>query len=78
MGTTEMLVFMAEHGFNSISPTPELSFWRVTGDYEEELISTNPFRAKFTLRIDDDALTLTVDVKFDIIEAVETKVSDTQ
>lgn len=70
-GTTELLAFMTARGYNPISPTPELSFWEITGDYEEELISTDPFEARFTFFIDDDGLTLTVDDELSVVDATE-------
>lgn len=76
MGTTELLAFMTAHDYNPISPAPELEFWEITGDYDEELVSEDPFRANFTFDIDEDALVLTVDENFDVVEAVETTVSD--
>lgn len=76
MGATELLAFMTAHGYNPISPSPELDFWEITGDYEEELISTDPFRAKFTFDIDNDALILTVDENFEVVESVATTTSE--
>lgn len=77
MGTTELLGFMTAHGFNPISPSPELDFWEITGDYDEELISTDPFRAKFTFNIGEDAIILTVNDQLDIVESVETTIAET-
>lgn len=52
----EMLVFVGEHGLNTTSRGIEWGW-----DFDEEIISTDPFEAKFTFTIEDDSITLTVD-----------------
>lgn len=68
--TTDFLAFLTTHGINPFSPTPD--FRRVAIDYEEDLLSVDPFRANFTFTIDDDARTLTVDDDLNVIDITET------
>lgn len=77
IGTTELLAFMTSHDYNPISPGSELDFWEIIGDYDEELLSTDPFRAKFTFDIDEDALILTVNEDFNVVQSGETTIPET-
>jgi hypothetical protein len=58
----EMLVFVGKHGLNTTSRGIEWGW-----EFEEQVLSTDPFEAKFTFTIEDDSITLTVD---DDLEAV--------
>lgn len=73
---TDLLALMTAHGLNPVSPSSELSFWELTGTYEEEIRSVDPFEARFTFTIDDDALTLTVDDDLNVVDVTEHKASD--
>lgn len=61
LATTELLAFLTARGLNPITTDSELAVYAVTGSYDEEIISTDPFKARFTFTVDEDAITLTVD-----------------
>jgi hypothetical protein len=56
---TDLLAFQTVHGLNPVNPT--MDFYRTMLDYDEEIVSMNPFEARFTWTIDGDAITLTID-----------------
>ncbi len=58
---TALLSFLTGHDRNPISPESIRSINEIHGDYEEEIVSVDPFEARFTFRIDGDALALTVE-----------------
>lgn len=65
LAVPEMLVFVGEHGLNMTSRGIEWGW-----DFDEEILSTDPFKARFTFTIDGDAISLTIDEYLDIV-AVE-------
>lgn len=56
--SVEMLAFLTTHGINPITDPIWAS---VISPAEEQILSTDPFEARFTFTLDDDTLTLTVD-----------------
>lgn len=38
-------------------------------DYEETVLGTEPFEARFTFTAESDAISLTVDDEFDVVDA---------
>ena len=58
---TDLLSFVTGHGLNPVSPESIRVIDEVHGDYEEEIASVGPFEARFTFRIGEDTLTLTVE-----------------
>ncbi len=63
-GTIEMLAFLTTHGYNPIADP----YGPVMKDAEEEILSTDPFKARFTFTIDDDTLTLTVNDDLSVVD----------
>ncbi|MFB6187139.1 MAG: winged helix-turn-helix domain-containing protein [Halobacteriaceae archaeon] len=59
----ELTVFVSEHGLNMTSKGVEWGWI-----YGEEIIATEPFKAKFTFTIDDDSISITIDENLDVIE----------
>jgi len=55
----EFVAFLVAHEVNPVAPTPEDQ--RIWMDYDEEILSVDPFEARFTFTVDDDSLTLTVE-----------------
>lgn len=72
---TDFLNFVTGHGIDPISRSAD--FYRATGNYEEELLSTDPFEARFTWSIDDDTLTLTVDDDLTVVDVTRSTTSGT-
>jgi len=60
----ELLAFVGEHGLNTTADGIEWGWY-----YDEEVLSTDPFKARFTFTIDDDMLTLTVDDDLNVVAA---------
>lgn len=74
LSNTTLLSFLTDHGINPIAPSTAVAtaFDEVTMDYEETLISTDPFGARFVFAAEDDRLALTVDDEFNVTEATRT------
>lgn len=58
---TDLLSFVTGRGLNPVSSTSLGPIGEVYSDYEEEILSVDPFEARFTFSIDEDRLTLTVE-----------------
>lgn len=52
----ELLAFVGQHGYDVTSNGIEWGW-----EYDEEILSTDPFEGRFTFSIDGDTITLTVD-----------------
>lgn len=70
LGTTELLHFITDHDINPINPETLREFVPFLDEYEEEVLSVEPFEGRFTFRLDDDTITLTVDGNLNVL-AVE-------
>ena len=63
--------FLIEHGIDPIAPEAfHLS------SLDERILSTDPFKARFTFTADGDALTLTVDDDLVVVDVTEDAASD--
>ena len=62
----ELLVFVGEHGLNMSSRGIEWGW-----DYEEEILSVDPFKGRFTFTIEGDSITLTVDDTLAVLDATK-------
>jgi hypothetical protein len=70
LSDTDLISFLTEHGINPIAP-PEADpgiFANAVMDYEEDVLETEPFRARFTFVIEGETLELTVDDSFEVVE----------
>ncbi len=68
LANTELLAFLTTHGLNPVSASSELAVYAVTGAYEETILSVDPFEARFTFTVDQDAITLTVDESLAVVD----------
>lgn len=59
--------FHLDHDLDQGNPSSE-RLRRLFSVYDEEIIDTDPFEARFTFTIDDDSLTLTVNEEFAVID----------
>lgn len=59
----ELLVFVGEHGLNVTADGIEWGWY-----YEEEILSTEPFEARFTFTIDNDSISLTVNDDLEVVQ----------
>lgn len=64
---TALLGFLTDHGINPVIPSSHAAIGVVTS-YREEIVSAEPFEARFTFSADEDALTVTVDDDFSVVE----------
>lgn len=71
LGDLDLRLFVGEHG---IDPLAEGIRWGWA--FEEEIISVEPFEAKFTFTIDGDAITLTVDDELTVTDVYRSRDRD--
>lgn len=72
LGTnTELIAFGSAHGYNPLAPTDVTAAM----DVDHEVLSTDPFEARFTYSVDGDSITLTVDDSLEVIEIAQTNSS---
>jgi hypothetical protein len=65
---TELLAFLASHGINPLAPDNINQVLGTLVNYDEEIVSTDPFEADFTFVVGDDALTLTLDERLEVTD----------
>jgi len=68
LAKTELLSFLTDHGGNPLIPDTFDVEPGAVANYEENVLSVDPFKAEFTFTIDDDALTLTIDEDVSIVD----------
>ena len=68
LAKTELLSFLTEHGGNPLIPDTFDVEPGAVANYEEEVLSVDPFKAEFTFTIDNDALTLTIDENVSVVD----------
>lgn len=69
--TRELLELLLSHGLNPVFPESIAAVQRVYSDFDEEILSTDPFNARYTFVVDADTLTLTVDENLSVVEVTE-------
>lgn len=65
----DLLHFITGHDINPIAPEDPMSLMALLDDYEEQIVSTDPFRGRFTFTVDDDAITLTVNEELSVVDS---------
>ncbi len=68
LSNTDLQAFLTAHGINIVAPNTVDRALETLGNYEEEVVSTDPFRGRFTFTIADDSLTLTVDDDLSVVD----------
>lgn len=68
LGSPDLRTFVWEHGIDPIADGVSWGW-----DYEEEIISVDPFRARFTYTMEGDSITLTVDEELDVVGVVRSE-----
>ncbi len=58
---TRLLDLMTAHGLNPISPTSISEIQTIYSDYDEEILSSDPFEARLTFTVREDQLSFTID-----------------
>jgi len=77
LGCTDLQAFLTGHGINLVAPDTLDRALRTLGNYQEEVVSTDPFEARFTFTVDGDALTLTVDDGPTVVDATLHRATET-
>jgi DNA-binding transcriptional ArsR family regulator len=62
--STELLAFLTARGVDPLADP-----WDWGWEYDEEVVSTDPFVGRFTFTVDGDSITLTVDDDLDVVDA---------
>lgn len=70
---TDLIAFQTTRGFNPLKPGDLFAAAKV----DQEILSTDPFRARFTFTIDEDSITLTVDDELQVVNVQEEAISGT-
>lgn len=63
LGSADLRTFVWEHGIDPIADGVSWGW-----DYQEDIISVDPFRATFTYVLDNDSITLTVDEELNVVD----------
>lgn len=66
LNVPELAAFVSDHGYNTTSDGIEWGW-----DYNEEVLSTDPFKGRFTFSIDGDSITLTINEDLDAVEVTQ-------
>ncbi len=78
LANTELLAFLTEHGVNPLAPESTDRALRALGDYDEEVVSADPFEARFTFHAGDETLTLTLDDDLCVTAVTRNAASDSR
>lgn len=68
---TDFLAYLTTHDLNPIMPNSIADVQRVFSDFDEEVISIEPFEVKVTFAIDGGSIALTLDEELDIVEVTK-------
>lgn len=74
----EFLDFLSAHNISPISPESIIEMVHTLTPFDEEIISTDPFEARFAFTADDESLSLIVDEELSVIEVTRNKATDTE
>lgn len=70
---TELMAFMIEHHIDPVSPEGFDFPYAAT---DEAILSTDPFKARFTFTVNKDALTLTIEEDLSVVDATRHRASE--
>jgi DNA-binding transcriptional ArsR family regulator len=68
LANTAFLEFLLSHGINPVAPDSLNRASQAMAEYDEEVVSTDPFEARLTFTIDGDTLTLTLDDDLTVVD----------
>lgn len=66
---TAFLNLLTDHDLNPVAPDDIAAVDRVHGEFDEEILSVDPFEARFTFRLGDAELALVLDDDLNVVEA---------
>lgn len=67
-GNPNFLAFLASHGMSPLTSESVIQLVHTIVPFDEEIVSTEPFEARFTFAAGDDTIVLTVDDTFDVVD----------
>lgn len=73
LASPELMAFMIDHGIDPMAPEA----FHVTNLKREQVVSTEPFEARFTFTADDEAITLTVDDELAVVDVTREPTAST-
>ena len=76
LGRTELLSFVTDHGANPLLPETHDVAPGALANYEEEILSHDPFEVALSFTIRDETLTLTVDEDVSVVNATRDRTSE--
>ena len=68
LANTELLAFLTARGINPFAPDSLNRASRALAQYDEEVVSVDPFEARLTFTADGDSITLTLDDELSVID----------
>lgn len=71
LGNTDMMAFLIDHGIDPIRPNA----FHLT-EFDETVLSVDPFEACFTFTGDEETLTLTVDEDLSVVDVTRSQTTD--
>ena len=76
LSNTELLAFLTAHGINPFAPDSLNRASRALAEYDEEVVSTDPFEARITFTVDEDSITLTLDEGLSVVDVTRRQTSE--
>lgn len=74
---TDFLAQLTRHDLNPIVPDSIAAVQRVFSDFEEEVLSTEPFEVRMTFTVDGDSISLTVGEDLEVVDVTRLGTSPT-
>lgn len=76
LANTELLAFLTARGINPFAPESLTRASRALAEYDEEVVSTDPFEARLTFTADGDSITLTLDDDLSVVDVTRSQTSE--
>ena len=68
LANTELLAFLTAHGINPFAPDSLNRASQALAQYDEEIVSTDPFEVRLTFTVEGDSITLTLDDDLSVVD----------
>jgi hypothetical protein len=68
LSNTELLAFLTTRGINPFAPDSLNRASQALAQYDEEVVSTDPFEGRLTFTADGDSITLTLDEELSVVD----------
>jgi hypothetical protein len=75
LSNTELLAFLTDRGINPFVPESLNRASRALAEYDEEVISADPFEARLTFTVDGDSITVTLDDSLSVVDVTRSETS---